>query len=157
MAGWLNRQADLIAECLDALVADVHTIAPVWARALTLPPQGADEQQVWRSHMRALVAYRDRYAITGVDPLGPEPGDGAQRDAYRDAATALTGLTPLRGGHPPSEQADQISARLAALRRRSRVQGLLDRARRTRTPEPGPEPDLGPTRPGPAPGRGPHI
>ncbi|WP_180359823.1 MobF family relaxase [Miniimonas arenae] len=113
---WLERQVDLISDRLDALVADVEgPTPPAWTRRLYRPPADARTLAVWRASVRDVAAYRDRYAITGTDPLGPGPegGAGVQERAYRIAAAALTRVVP-----PPTAERSTDDSELDALRRR---------------------------------------
>ncbi|WP_159096556.1 toprim domain-containing protein [Miniimonas sp. S16] len=132
---WLERQADLISDRLDALVADVEgPTPPLWARRLYRPPPDAKTLAVWRASVRDVAAYRDRYAITGTDPLGPDSDRdaGVQERAHRVAAAALSRITPP----PTSGPSTADDSALDALHRRrglARTQAAraLEAARRT--------------------------
>jgi hypothetical protein len=60
-----------------------------WTKALGEPPANPRQQQVWFRQVRTVAAYRDRYAITGSAPLGPQAADTNQR---LDAARARIAL-----------------------------------------------------------------
>jgi conjugative relaxase-like TrwC/TraI family protein len=72
-----------------------------WTKALGEPPANPRQQQVWFRQVRTVAAYRDRYAITGSAPLGPQAADTNQRlDAAR-ARIALRNAQRL-GETPPA-------------------------------------------------------
>ena len=99
---WLGRHADLISDRLDSLVTNVEgPTPPEWSRELYRPPADARTLATWRSAMRRVVAYRDRYSITGPDPLGPLVDDkGVQRRARAEATAALAAVKPATKPEP---------------------------------------------------------
>ncbi|MGC5168717.1 MobF family relaxase [Luteimicrobium sp. DT211] len=130
VAAWLSRQADLMSQRLDRLVDDVAAIAPAWAREhLTAPPADGPDRDQWDAAVRQIVAYRDRYGITGAEVLGGAEGvRGEQAAAYGAARTAL-GTVEARDvdapgwGQPGAEQPAQVGVS-------SRLDSLLEGARR---------------------------
>ncbi len=99
---WLGRHADLISDRLDSLVTNVEgPTPPEWSRELYRTPADARTLAKWRSAMRSVAAYRDRYSITGPDPLGPLVDDkGVQRRARAEATAALAALKPATKPEP---------------------------------------------------------
>jgi hypothetical protein len=89
-------------------------------RAVTLAHQAAGERNSWAARalpssadaisgdflerLTVVAAYRDRYGVTGPDPLGAIPDADAQRVDYERARSALVAL---RGAHdaPPDSAA----------------------------------------------------
>lgn len=70
----------------------LHAHEP-WAMALGPIAAGGQERQQWRRRALVVAAYRDRYQITGTDPLGAPPQGTAQRIDRARAETALRTLT----------------------------------------------------------------
>ena len=142
---WLGRHADLISERLDSLVADVEgPTPPEWSRELYRPPADARTLATWRSAMRRVVAYRDRYSITGTDPLGPLLEDkGVQQRARAEATAALTVLKPATKPEPATtDQAQELeqARRQQELQRVRELRERLTAAQQTAAP---PEMPLG--------------
>lgn len=137
VAAWLNRQADLIAGRLDHLVDDAVEATPDWLSSLTPVPEQADEAGRWRSQVREVVAYRDRYGITGPDPLGSEDVTGGQAQARATAEQAVQALTPEQGRREEDPAITELNQSLASLRRRARAREV--------TREPEREPSVDPT------------
>lgn len=65
-----------------------------WVTKLGAPPRQARVAQAWRSAVRTIAAYRDRYGITDTVPLGSLTGAEAQKI---DAARAKAALDRARG------------------------------------------------------------
>ena len=60
-----------------------------WLHGLGSRPEGPDDASLWISEVRVVVAYRDRYGITGSSPLGPRPANDTQRQDRTRARAAL--------------------------------------------------------------------
>ncbi|WP_304595776.1 MobF family relaxase [Miniimonas sp. S16] len=152
---WLERHAELISNRLDALVADVEgPTPPAWSRRLYRPPADAKTLAVWQASVREIAAYRDRYAITGTDPLGPAPDrhEGVQDRAYQAAAAALTRITPPPQADtaPPSPTATAQEVQLEALRRQREL-ARIEAARQAEAARHAQEQVQTPTAPAPLP------
>lgn len=63
--------------------------APFMLTALGPPPLDGPGRDRWATAAARLAAYRDIYAVTGPDPLGPEPGTDPQRRAWALARLAI--------------------------------------------------------------------
>ena len=60
-----------------------------WLTSLGPPPTEPEDARGWLAEIRIVVAYRDRYGITGSRPLGPSPVNDAQRLDRARARAAL--------------------------------------------------------------------
>jgi hypothetical protein len=83
----LDARRDLI-EARAAELADtaVSERGP-WAQRLGRAPLGAGDRARWMRQLATVAAYRERYDVTGRDPVGTRPADVAQqRDADRAIA-----------------------------------------------------------------------
>ncbi len=89
MAQTLGELAELIDQRATALASQAIQEGQTWVRRLGSPPTDPTRRAAWEQHVRTIAAYRDRYHITGPDPLGPAPsGQGQRLDHQRaDAAT----------------------------------------------------------------------
>ena len=115
-----------IRQRVDSLAGDATRTRPPWFAELPADPVDSTRA------LRQVVAYRAVYNVTTPEhPIGPEPGPGRRRQAWRAADAAL---------HPPADPAPATSnaARLAA---------QLDRTPPVDTDNAGPtRRDDGPTR-----------
>lgn len=88
MAHTLTELADLIEQRACALAEQaIHGNQP-WVRRLGLPPTDPARRAAWQQQTRTITAYRDRYDITGTDPLGPAPASQGQRFDHQRATVA---------------------------------------------------------------------
>lgn len=65
---------------------------PAWATALGPVPHDEPGRRQWLAGAAVVAAYRDQYAHTGTDPIGPEPlprDDPQQWNAWHRAQTVL--------------------------------------------------------------------
>jgi hypothetical protein len=62
-----------------------------WVRGIGMPSFEARAR--WHRHAEIVAAYRDRYGVTGRDPIGPEPENDIQ---MMDAAVARVALAAAR-------------------------------------------------------------
>lgn len=94
----LNERRALIEQRADALVEQAVNEAADWVQRLL--PERQDERTMtsWRRRARVIAAYRDRYQVSGRDPLGPVPERTAQKIDYARAQAAVNQL------RPPAEQ-----------------------------------------------------
>lgn len=74
-----------------------------WA-TLTLPSNLHPLPDDVLQQLTVIAAYRDRYAITGQDPLGAVPDADAQRVDYERARTALAALRNARDAEPDAAE-----------------------------------------------------
>ncbi len=85
----LAQRHQLIEERASALAEQAIADGAPWVRALGGRPGDPRNTDAWLRHARTVAAYRDRYAITTADPLGPEPDQVAQKIDRSRAAQAL--------------------------------------------------------------------
>lgn len=123
---WLQRQAALIEDRIDALVSEVEgPTPPPWALELASAPAAVGERAAWRADIREIAAYRDRYGITGTNPLGTQDAPrGTQRAALRTAQESLQRLARAPGQEVSTQERD----RLAQARQQVGRERVLDRA-----------------------------
>ena len=88
----LNERRGLIEQRADALVDQAFEEPADWVQMLL--PERKDEEALtgWRVRARVIAAYRDRYGVTGGDPLGPVPERSAQMIDYARARAAAKQL-----------------------------------------------------------------
>jgi hypothetical protein len=80
----LRERQQLIERRAITLAATAVHAGESWTTPLGQPPTVPRQQRQWLQQVRVIAAYRDRYHITGTEPLGPEPNDSNQRlDAER--------------------------------------------------------------------------
>ncbi|MFC8850570.1 MULTISPECIES: MobF family relaxase [unclassified Micromonospora] len=79
-------------QALAGLAADHQ---PLWTRALGDVPTDATGRNQWLARAEVVVAYRDRFQLTGDHPIGPEPstGDIARWNAWHRARVVLGAAT----------------------------------------------------------------
>ncbi len=80
----LDERETLIEQRAQAVLDRARDHQEPW---LTRLPDPWSAQQ--RESLRVVAAYRDRWRITGPDPLGPDPDNDAQRLDYRRASAHL--------------------------------------------------------------------
>jgi len=88
---------------------------PPWAQALGTRPEDPRKQEAWMRYARTVAAYRDRYGITGDDPLGPEAEETAQKIDHARAAQAI-----LRAGSFTIQRTRPKAAKNALTRQSAR-------------------------------------
>ncbi|WP_354500795.1 MobF family relaxase [Mycetocola sp. 2940] len=82
----LIERADLIEARASAVLDQALLTKAPWTRALGTAP-GGSSAAAWRQHGCTIAAYRDRYGIAGMSPLGQVPQSTAQgMDAVRARA-----------------------------------------------------------------------
>ena len=91
----LNERRGLIERRAAALVEQAFEEPADWVQRLL--PERKDEKTLtgWRRRARVVAAYRDRYEVTGGDPLGPVPERSAQIIDYARARAAVKQLRTL--------------------------------------------------------------
>jgi hypothetical protein len=88
MAQSLGELAKLIEQRAAALASHAIQQGRPWIRRLGPPPTDPARRAVWEQQVRSIAAYRDRYSISGPDPLGPTPSGQGQRLDHQRADTA---------------------------------------------------------------------
>ncbi|MBY0688812.1 MobF family relaxase [Microbacterium marinilacus] len=103
MARALAEREQLITQRAVALARRAAGESGSWA-TLTLPSSVRPLSDDVLQQLTVAAAYRDRYAVTGQDPLGPVPDADAQRVDYERARTALVVLRNARDAQPDTVQ-----------------------------------------------------
>lgn len=110
MSRTLTELRDLIEQRATTLAGQAVQAGQPWVQRLGPPPTDLAQRAAWEQQVRTIAAYRDRYGITGTDPLGPTPSSQGQRlDHQRaDAAArqAHATATETRRRHGPQPQID---------------------------------------------------
>jgi hypothetical protein len=111
MAQTLGELAELIEQRASVVASQAIQQGQPWVRRLGPPPADPARRAVWEQQVRSIAAYRDRYSITGPDPLGPAPSGQGQRLDYQRADTATrrtqaTASEQARRRHDPERQID---------------------------------------------------
>lgn len=95
-------------------IAETATRAgELWTSTLGDAPTAARQRQAWLKQVRIIAAYRDRYGIADLAPLGQESRDANQRlDAARARAALhnaqrLGGASPVATTKRPANRAQQ--------------------------------------------------
>ena len=83
---------------VEALAQQAATEGPAWTGALGRVPDDQPGREQWTGRAAVIAAYRDRYAISGDEPIGPEPSpnDVGRWGAWQRAQTVL-GVATLAG------------------------------------------------------------
>lgn len=105
----LNERHELIEKRADSLVDQAVDEAADWVQPLLPQRQNEDMMTGWRRRARVIAAYRDRYQITGAEPLGPVPERTAQKIDYARAHAAVTQLRASVEQPPRREQQRQLN------------------------------------------------
>ena len=111
MAQTLSGLSDLIEQRATALTSQVIQEGYPWVRRLGSTPTDLTRRAAWSQQLRTVAAYRDRYGISGSDPLGPAPSGQGQRLDYQRAELAArqaptTGSDDVRRRHGPEQRID---------------------------------------------------
>lgn len=126
---WTLRQAELIDARIDQLVERVEQGQEPWAADIVSAPEDPEARRAWRTKVRAIVAYRDRYGITSDEQiLGSATTDGVQEYARAAGQAALEAIA-VAG--PRTD--DLPLAGAARARRLADMQRQLDDLRSTGT------------------------
>jgi hypothetical protein len=107
----LTELRDLIEQRATELAGQAVQGGQAWVRRLGPAPTDPAQRAVWEQQVRTVAAYRDRYRITGRDPLGPPPSGQGQRLDHQRAdlpirraqATTSDEVSQRRG---PEQQID---------------------------------------------------
>ena len=103
MARALAEREQLITQRAVALARRAAGESGSWA-TLTLASSVRPLPDDVLQQLTVAAAYRDRYAVTGQDPLGPVPDVDAQRVDYERARTALAALRNARDAQPDAAE-----------------------------------------------------
>ena len=100
----LQDRARLMEERVDELLARAECADAPWLRRLDPRPAVGLDEAAWQRARRAVAAYRDRYGVCDVEPLGP----GMLGDEHRAEAQAR--CQALIGSHAQAPPAAQRSS-----------------------------------------------
>ncbi|WP_285689993.1 MobF family relaxase [Actinoplanes sp. NBRC 103695] len=94
----LRQVAAICDTRIDALAQQAAAEQPAWTTALGPLPDDDPGRRQWTSRAAVIAAYRDRYTVTGDDPIGPQPSprDTGRWGAWQRAQTML-GVATLAG------------------------------------------------------------
>jgi len=90
----LTERREQIRQRADAVLNQALMEIQEWVLAVGEKPAEAEAAATWRRQARTIAAYRDRYDITGNEPLGTATDSDAQKI---DAARAHAALVRLKG------------------------------------------------------------
>lgn len=90
----LTERRNLIQQRADAVLDQALSNEEEWILTVGEEPAEAEAASSWRRELRTVAVYRDRYNITGNEPLGAAPDSDAQKI---DAARANAALARLKG------------------------------------------------------------
>lgn len=90
----LTERRELLRKRADAVLDRALREGEEWVVAVGEEPAEVEAAAIWRRQARTIAAYRDRYDITGNEPLGAAPDSDAQKI---DAARANVALVRLKG------------------------------------------------------------
>lgn len=111
----LAERHQLIEQRATALAEQAAADRAPWTQALGTRPEDPRKQEAWMRYARTVAAYRDRYGITGDDPLGPEAEETAQKIDHARAAQAI-----LRAGSFTIQRTRPKAAKNALTRQSAR-------------------------------------
>ena len=103
----LAERRDLIETRTNVLLDTALTEKHEWIMKLGVQPKQARTARAWRNAARTIAAYRDRYGVTGLAPLGARAETETQK---LDAARARAALDRAQNLAQP-EQPEQERAR----------------------------------------------
>ena len=83
----LDERRELIEQRAANLAAEALRSRAPWLRRLGAQPVESQQQLRWQQHLATVAAYRDRYGINSVRPIGDRPESSAQQT---DACLART-------------------------------------------------------------------
>jgi hypothetical protein len=102
VSGDIGKALVKVAQICDSRVHGLAQLAadqqPAWSTALGPVPNDETGRRLWLARAEVVVTYRDRYQITGNEPIGPQPSprDPAHWAAWQRAHTVL-GIATLAG------------------------------------------------------------
>lgn len=89
MRAALAERHALITNRAAALAEQAIADPDSWARAVGPRPAAGAAAEAWIASVQTISAYRDRYTLTGTDPVGPAPSSIVQRIDHARAVQAL--------------------------------------------------------------------
>jgi hypothetical protein len=89
----IEERKQLIEERASALVEAAITDGQAWIRRVGDPPNDAVDVAAWRADVATIAAYRDRYKVTSVLPVGGGAPTDVQRADRRRALQAVRRAT----------------------------------------------------------------
>lgn len=96
----LDERRDLIEQRARGLAGEAVDAKAAWVQRLGDPPTDRRERQRWDRELATVAAYRDRYRISSMTPLGADVGPDAQRLDRARAEFALRRAQSAEGGRP---------------------------------------------------------
>ncbi|WP_101569954.1 MobF family relaxase [Brevibacterium sp. 239c] len=99
----LDERRELIETRADAVLDIACDGGEAWTKSLGAPPRDRRKNQTWSRYARTIAAYRDRYGITDVAPVGAPAESDVQKIDQARAAAALRAIT-LATQAPQREQ-----------------------------------------------------
>ena len=98
----LVERQQLIEQRATALARTAAAENAAWIHAVGASPTDPRRQAAWLRQVRVVAAYRDRYHVTGDDPLGPAPTTLTQRtdQAHAEAAIHAAGRIAASPSRP---------------------------------------------------------
>ncbi len=84
----LSELGDLIEQRTDALTEHAIQNNQPWVASLGPTPSDPSRRTAWQQQVRTVAAYRDRYRLSGADPLGQAPSSQGQRLDHQRATLA---------------------------------------------------------------------
>lgn len=120
LAESLHDRERLMEQRIDVLIDRAERADAAWLADLGSRPADPSAAREWEAARRSAAAYRDRYGVTGPDPLGPEVTGDLQRAAARGhCAAAMSVARPepsLPTGAGERRRLSTDSAALPSLR-----------------------------------------
>ena len=84
----LSELGHLIEQRADTLTEHAVQQNQPWVASLGPTPSDPARRAAWQQQIRTIGAYRDRYRLSGTDPLGQAPSSQGQRVDHQHAALA---------------------------------------------------------------------
>jgi hypothetical protein len=84
----LSELGGLIEQRADALTEHAIQNNQPWVASLGTTPSDPARRATWQQQIRTVAAYRDRYRLSGTDPLGQAQSSQGQRLDHQRAALA---------------------------------------------------------------------
>ncbi len=89
-----SELGDLIEQRADALTEHAIQQNQPWVASLGPTPSDPARRAAWQQQVRTVAAYRDRYRLSGTDPLGQAPSSQGQRLDHQRATLAARRARP---------------------------------------------------------------
>ena len=105
----LDERHRLIEARAEAVLDTALQYHEPWTSALGPMPNNAPGKRLWRQRARVIAAYRDRYAITDITPVGASPDSIAQKVDRARAEAAFRALNTEPSAAPQRRPAQRIT------------------------------------------------